>query len=64
MQFLAEPTKFESIQIHLSDVSTAVFVVVAKVNLSNFSQFFSHCSSQQYTQSINSDLGLTSPLRT
>lgn len=36
LQFLTEPAKFESMQIHLSDVSTAVFVVVAKVNHSYF----------------------------
>ena len=40
MQFVTEPTKFESMQIHLSDVSTAVFVVVAKVNHSYFFAVF------------------------
>ena len=40
IQFVTEPTKFESMKIHLSDVSTNVFVVVAKVNQSYFFRGF------------------------
>ena len=41
MQFLTEPSKFESMQIHfMSDVSTAMLVVVAKVNHSYFFAVF------------------------